>query len=264
MERVPTARAARGRRSSESGAELEERLHAALSRALFEGRLTPGGKLPEHRLAEIFGVSRERIRKVLHRLVAERRLQSIPQRGAFVPNPSSLEIRTIYEAHRVFEAGVLAQFPRLYNQGTHERIAALVEEQRAAAAREDRPASVRLSGEFHLMLVEALGNSELSRFMRELLAKSSLMVSAFEPARLSLCGVDEHAAIASALNAGDVERAIALSGQHFRHIEERLAQGIVERSERSIEDVLKPIASEQGLTRRHSSLVRASAVEVEQ
>ena len=41
------------------------------------------------------------------------------------------------------------------------------------------------------------------------------MVSAFEPARLSLCGVDEHAAIAEALKAKDVERAIALSGERF-------------------------------------------------
>ena len=65
-------------------------------------------------------------------------------------------------------------------------------------------ASVRLSGEFHTMLVDALGNPELSRFMRELLARSSLMVSAFEPARLSPCGVDEHAAIAAALREATV------------------------------------------------------------
>src|ERR1700683_5575450 len=87
----------------------DDSVHSALARALFEGRLTPGAKLPEHRLASIFDVSRERIRKVLHRLVAERRLEAIPQRGVFVPNPSAEEIRTVYQAHRVFEAGVLAQ-----------------------------------------------------------------------------------------------------------------------------------------------------------
>ena len=64
------------------------------------------------------------------------------------------------------------------------------------------------------------------------------MVSAFEPARLSICGIDEHAAIAGALKARDPDRAIALSGEHFRHIEERLQQGIVERSDREIEDAL--------------------------
>ena len=46
-------------------------------------------KLPEHRLAAILGVSRERVRKVLHRLAAERRLETLPQRGTFVPRPTS-------------------------------------------------------------------------------------------------------------------------------------------------------------------------------
>lgn len=232
------------------GAALDDSVHEELSRALFEGRLTPGSKLPEHRLAKLFGVSRERIRKVLHRLVAERRLEAIPQRGVFVPNPSPQEIRTVYEAHRVFEAGVLAQLVQSGDKSILPRIEAHLAEEREAVAREDRAASVRLSGEFHMMLVDGLGNPELSRFLRELLARSSLMVSAFEPARLSLCGVDEHAAIAMALKAKDRDRAVALSGEHFRHIEDRLAQGIVERAEREIEDVLRPTSGAAVLPRR--------------
>jgi DNA-binding GntR family transcriptional regulator len=224
------------------GAALDDSIHAELSRALFEGRLTPGAKLPEHRLAKFFDVSRERIRKVLHRLVAERRLEAIPQRGVFVPNPSADEIRTVYQAHRVFEAAVLAELAASPRASILARIEAHLDEERAAAARGDRPASVKLSGAFHMLLVDALGNPELSRFLRELLARSSFMVSAFEPARLSPCGVDEHAAIAAALRDGDRERAITLSGEHFRHIEERLAQGIVERSERGIEEALRRVA----------------------
>jgi DNA-binding GntR family transcriptional regulator len=221
------------------GAALEDRVHAALSRALFEGRLTPGAKLPEHRLAAIFDVSRERIRKVLHRLVAERRLEAIPQRGVFVPSPSRDEIRNVYLAHRVFEAGVIAELVRSYNEQTLDLIEAHLEKERAAGAAGDRAASISLSGEFHMLLVDSLGNPELSRSLRELLSRSSLMVSAFEPARLSICGIDEHAAIAAALKARDPDRAIALSGEHFRHIEERVQQGIVERSDREIEDALQ-------------------------
>ena len=213
MKRMPVKSIARNGTAPEaSGPALDDGVHAALSRALFEGRLTPGAKLPEHRLASIFNVSRERIRKVLHRLVAERRLEAIPQRGVFVPNPSLEDIGAVYQAHRVFEAGVLAELAQSPKQEILARIDAHLAEERAAAAREDRAASVRLSGQFHILLVDSLGNPELSRFLRELLARSSFMVSAFEPARLSLCGVDEHAAIAAALRARDRDRAIALSG----------------------------------------------------
>ena len=235
-----TAPRIRRPRGSLDGGETEQRVHEAVSRALFEGRLTPGAKLPEHRLAVVFKVSRERIRKVLHRLVAERRLEAIPQRGVFVPNPTVEEIGRIYLAHRVFEAGVIAELARRFSGSVLDRIQSHLEEERAAVERGDRAASVRLSGEFHLMLVDSLNNPDLSRFLRELLARSSLMVSAFEPARLLLCGVDEHAAIAAALRDGDAETAIALSGEHFHHIEERLAEGLVERSEISIEQALSP------------------------
>jgi DNA-binding GntR family transcriptional regulator len=223
------------------GLTIEDRIHLALSQALFEGRLAPGSKLPEHRLAAIFGVSRERMRKVLHRLVAERRLEGVPNRGAFVPNPSLEEIRTVYRAHRVFEAGVLAYLVKDMDEAIANRIDAHLKQEREAAARADRAASVRLSGAFHMLLVDSLGSCELSRFLRELLARSSLIVSAFEPARLSLCGVDEHAAIAKALKARDVERATALSDEHFRHIEDRLAMGIFERRDASLEEALKPL-----------------------
>jgi DNA-binding GntR family transcriptional regulator len=232
-----TARKKKGRRDID-GASIEGRLHETLSRTLLEGRLTPGAKLPEHRLAVIFHVSRERVRKVLHRLVAERRLEAVPQRGVFVPNPSIEEIGRTYLAHRVFEAGVIAELVRRSNTEILNRLEGHLEEERIAADRGDRATSVGLSGEFHLMLVDSLESPELSRFLRELLARSSLMVSAFEPASLSLCGVDEHAAIAAALRAGDAERAIALSGEHFRHIEERLTQGLAERANVTIEQAL--------------------------
>jgi DNA-binding GntR family transcriptional regulator len=232
------------------GAAVNDAVHNALSQALFEGRLAPGSKLPEHRLASIFNVSRERIRKVLHRLTAERRLENVPQRGTFVPNPSPDEIRTVYRAHRVFEAGVLTQMAKELSEATIGRIDAHLAEERDAAARGDRPASIRLSGGFHALLVDSLGSAELSRFLRELLSRSSLMVSAFEPARLSLCGVDEHVAIAEALKARDAERAIVLSEEHFMHIEQRLAQGIRERIVLEIEDSLGPFVTGVGANKK--------------
>ena len=88
------------------------------------------------------------------------------------------------------------------------RLDAHLAEERAAAERGDRAASVRLSGAFHIHLVDALGNPDLSRFLRDLLSRSSVMVSVYEPATQSICAVDEHGAIVDALRARDVTRAI--------------------------------------------------------
>lgn len=197
-------------------------IHEAIAHAILEGRLKAGSRLPEHRLAELFGVSRERIRKILHRLAAERRLELVPNRGVRVPSPSLDDIHRVYEAHRVLEAGVLAQLVNTVDDALLAKLDAHLAAERAAAERNDRAESVRLSGAFHVHLVDALGNPELSRFLRELLSRSSVMVSVYEPASQSICAVDEHGAIVEALRARDPARAISLSRHHFHHVEQRL------------------------------------------
>jgi DNA-binding GntR family transcriptional regulator len=202
--------------------DADAAIHDAIARAIMQGRLRAGTRLPEHRLAEVFGASRERIRKVLHRLAAERRLELVPNRGARVPQPTMADVKSVYEAHRVLEAGVLSQLVAIIDAGLLATLDAHLAQERAAAERFDRAESVRLSGAFHLLLVDALGNAELSRFLRDLLSRSSVMVSVYEPASQSICAVDEHGAIVGALRARDLGRAIDLSRHHFLHVEQRL------------------------------------------
>lgn len=209
-------------RTAKGDPETDEAIHQAIARAIMDGRLRAGTKLAEHKLAESFGVSRERIRKVLHRLGAERRIDIIPNRGARVPQPTVEEIKAIYEAHRVLEAGVLVQLIRILDDAILARLDAHLAEERQAAVAGDRAASVRLSGAFHIHLVDALGNAELSRMLRDLLSRSSVMVSVYEPASQSICAVDEHGAIVEALRGRDIQRAIELSRHHFLHVEQRL------------------------------------------
>jgi len=210
------------RRNGKADPAADEAVYQAILRAIMEGKLKAGVKLAEHPLAEIFAVSRERIRKVLHRLGAERRLEMIPNRGARVPRPTLDDVRSVYEAHRVLEAGVLAQLIRVVDDALLARLDAHLAQEHAAALAGDLAASVRLSGAFHIHLVDALGNPELSRFLRDLLSRSSVMVSVYEPATESICAVNEHGAIVEALRARDVARAIAVSREHFLHVESRL------------------------------------------
>nr|WP_158818202.1 GntR family transcriptional regulator [Methylocapsa sp. S129] len=211
-----------GRRAPRAQPHTDASIHAAIARAILHGELKAGAKLPEHRLAEIFGASRERIRKVLHRLAAERRLEIIPNRGVRVPQPTIEEVKRVYEAHRVLEAGVIVQLVSMLDARILGILDAHLAQERLAAERGDRAESVRLSGAFHLHLVDALGNPELSRFLRDLLSRSSVMVSVYEPASQSICAVDEHGAIVEALRARDATRAIQLSHHHFLHVEQRL------------------------------------------
>jgi DNA-binding GntR family transcriptional regulator len=210
------------RRAAKADPETDQAVYDAIFRAILEGRLKAGTKLAEQPLAEIFAVSRERIRKVLQRLGAERRLEMIPNRGARVPRPTIEDVRSVYEAHRILEAGIIPQLLKIMDDVFLAQLDAHLAEERSAAERGDRAASVKLSGAFHLLLVDRLGNPDLSRFLRDLLSRSSVMVSVYEEAAQSICGVDEHRMIVEALRSRAAARAVEVSRRHFMHVEERL------------------------------------------
>jgi len=200
----------------------EEAVHRTLSQTLLAGRLSPGSQLVEMRLADIFGVSRERVRKVLHRLGHERLLDVVPNRGCFVSNPTLAQAREIYEARRVIEGGIAAS---LSGRLTEEQLTALADHGRAehdAMHAGDRALSIRLSGEFHILLASFTGSPFVMRELQELVSRTSMLVAFFEPATSSECALEEHEDITRALRSGDPGRAFKAMHVHLSLIETRL------------------------------------------
>ena len=201
----------------------DEAIHATLSGLLLTGALPAGTQLVETRVAAIFGVSRERVRKVLHRLGHERLLEMVPNRGSFVRAPSLEQAREIYAARRVTEGGIVAWLaaqglatPQLDTLRRH--LAA----EEAAAAAGDRAASVRLSGEFHLLLAQATGNALVEGNLRELVSRTALLVALFEQGNASHCGCEEHRTILAELERSNVTGALGAMHAHLSLIETRL------------------------------------------
>jgi DNA-binding GntR family transcriptional regulator len=200
----------------------EEAIHQTLTQTLLAGRLAPGTQLVEMRLADIFGVSRERVRKVLHRLGHERLLEVIPNRGCFVSSPTLVQAREIYEARRIIEAGIVASLAgRLLPEQLAE-LQAHHEAEHAALRAGDRALSIHLSGEFHLLLARFTESAFVLRELQELVSRTAMLVAFFEPATASECACEEHADILGALKNGQVAQAVRAMQAHLSLIETRL------------------------------------------
>ena len=92
-----------------------------------------------------------------------------------------------------------------------------------AARRENqRTEIIRLSGEFHTKLAQATGNKFISRMMRELVTRTSLIVGLFGSSENASCPEDEHTHILQAIQARDPERAEQLLVSHLEHIQSGL------------------------------------------
>ena len=195
--------------------EIYEKIYVAI----LEHRLHPGTKLVEERLAEIFDVSRARVREVLARLAHEQIVEMIPQRGAYVARPSIEQAADVFEARRLIEPAVLR---RLIETLTPEKLARLRQHQELevdARRREDKRAVVRLSGEFHSLAAELAGNTALARSMRELSVLTCLMIFLYDAPTSTSCRPDEHSRIIEAIARRDAARAEKLMLEHLDHIE---------------------------------------------
>lgn len=213
-ERKPTRRAER----ETTVDEIYERIYIAI----LEHRLQPGTKLGEERMADIFGVSRARVREVLARLAHEQIVELFPQRGAFVAKPTTEQARDVFEARRLIEPAVLR---RLIDTLTPDKVARLRQHQELetdARRRNDKRAVIRLSGEFHTLAAELAGNSALARSMRELCMLTCLTIFLYDAPTAQSCRHDEHEMIIDAVAKRDHARAEKLMLDHLDHIESSL------------------------------------------
>ncbi|CAN7348639.1 MULTISPECIES: GntR family transcriptional regulator [unclassified Devosia] len=190
--------------------------------SIAERRLRPGMRLKEAELAEIFGVSRARIRQVLTALERDGLVKTEANKGAIVAEPSAEEARDIFHIRREVEQRVLA---RLIGHLDAEKLLDLfahVAKERAANATNDQREIIKLSGGFHLMLAEMAGADFLWGLMRDLVSRTSLITAAFRDSDKYNCGPDEHEELLMHLKNGDLQKAQHAMVHHLEHVENEL------------------------------------------
>lgn len=195
--------------------EVYEKIYVSI----LEHRLLPGTKLPEERLAAIFGVSRARIRDVLGRLAYEQIVEIYPNKGAYIARPSVEQAREIFQARLVIEPAIVRILADSGRQGAIDELAAHVEREKDAHKRDDKRSVIRLSGEFHNLAADLAGNSALARSLRELTSLTCLIILLYDAPTPISCRADEHDGIVKALSAGDSVQAIEAMVAHLRAIE---------------------------------------------
>ncbi|QHI97809.1 FCD domain-containing protein [Xylophilus rhododendri] len=202
--------------------DAEDAVYRTLSRALLGGRLAPGTPLRESALAEVFGLSRERMRKILQRLGTNRLIELVPNRGAFVATPSLAQARDIYEARRILESGIVSHLAPTLDAAACALLRQHLQEESRALEAGDRGESVRLSAHFHMLLAEATGNHFVVQQMQELVSRTSMLVAVHESGNAMQCACAEHCDIFDTLLKGDGEGAARAMRAHLSLIETRL------------------------------------------
>jgi DNA-binding GntR family transcriptional regulator len=205
------------------GLAREERIYRAVFDGVMNRRLTPGTKLPEAQLCELFGASRSLVRKVLQRLAHDHIVQLRPNRGAIIAVPSPEETRQIFEARRGLEAVIVNLAARHASAKDIAELRRQLKQEHEAMHRFDQPDWARLASAFHLRLAALARNPILERYLVELVSRCSLVVALYEPPGNAACEHEEHERIVQCLAKGDAAGAVQWMDEHLLALERNVS-----------------------------------------
>jgi DNA-binding GntR family transcriptional regulator len=208
--------AARARRPKPlSVLEIHDRILTAIS----EHRLLPGTQLVEEKLAAVFGVSRTKVRQAIARLAHDGIATVFHNRGAFVSSPTVAEAREVFEARRLIEPWLIRSLAAIATAAQVARLRAHVALESSARAANDRRSIIRLSGEFHQLITDMVGNSVIARTMRELESLTCLVIILYDSPHVPACPYHEHSGLIDAIERHDPDEAARRMVEHLNHVE---------------------------------------------
>lgn len=211
----------------EQHAPLRDVVADTIRQAIVSGRLKPGERLVEERLAADLGVSRNPVREAIRSLASEGLIEVTPRRGAAVMSISQQEASEMIEVRAALEGLNARLAARLLGRAGESgdalrRPAHLIEELKTVLAEGRTKAAlgtgtpedfVALNAKYHDLLAQAGTNRVLGDIMRTLRERTAPV---FGPLGLdrAVQNWEEHAGILQAVLAGDEELAELLASRH--------------------------------------------------
>ncbi|MBX9589210.1 MAG: GntR family transcriptional regulator [Hyphomonadaceae bacterium] len=216
-------------------------IYRALRRAIIEQALEPGAKLPEDAIGDRFGVSRTLVRHALGRLAGEGLVELRRNHGAAVAKPSWDEARDISAVRLGLESLVVSILAGQLSADQVARLRRHVKEEEAVHGTNE-PVSIRLAGEFHIVLADMTGNGLLARYVGEVTSRFGLILALYGRPHSSECAVSEHRAIIDALEDGNAQRATALMQEHLNAVAGRALIQMRPERRQELRDILAAYA----------------------
>lgn len=203
---------------TESSLDDEHKIVDRIYSAVMQQALAPMTKLSESTICESFGVGRMKARRALLLLASQGIVELRSNRGAFVASPGQKDADEVFEARIHIEPSLTAKVAEGIDEQGLKTLSEHINKEKQARQSENRQEIIRLSGEFHVLVATVSGNGFLTRTLRELVTRTSLIVAMFGSGRPSCCRDDEHEQILEAIEARDVKRSSRLAREHLEHI----------------------------------------------
>ena len=206
---------------------LPARIAELLREAILDGRLQPGERLIEQKLALQWSISRAPLREAIRQIASEGLVNVSPHRGASVAEISQGELEELFAVRAMMEAFAARLASQRARADHIARLRKLVAQMEETFRARDLAGFYVAGLDFHNVLVEAAGNDVLSR-MYDQIKRQFRRYQAAMPRlpHLQQDSIEEHRQILEAVERADADGASLLSEQHIAHLTQKFTASV--------------------------------------
>jgi DNA-binding GntR family transcriptional regulator len=205
---------------------LKDRVAELIKDAILTGKLEPGDRIVEMKVASDMGVGTTAVREALFELESQGFVCRVTNRGTFVTKLSAEDIEQIYRVRRELEGLAAELLQGRANEEDLAHLEHLADEMRQAGSQKDREGFYRWDLEFHRSIWELSGNRYLARALDNTvvpLFAFFIMRRVHEQECDFVASADRHREIVNALREGrDARKRMEAVIHFFAQEEQRL------------------------------------------
>lgn len=153
-------------------ASISDNVYNQIKRMIIHKQLVSGKKLLESSLSEQLSVSRTPVREALRRLANEGYVLIFPKSGAWVASPTKSEVEDAYIMRGKLESWAASMAVRKVSPLFLAKLDEKIQEEDRYFKEKNIEKYLNANTDFHMIIAEAAGNSVLSKYVRDMLAKT--------------------------------------------------------------------------------------------
>ncbi|GIN22222.1 MAG TPA: GntR family transcriptional regulator [Bacillus bacterium] len=198
---------------------LKQSVYTTLKDAILARKLPPGKQIVENVISESLNISRTPIRSAIDLLAADGLVEIIPNKGAFVINPSLDEVLQAYELRKELEIMAVQKSLDSLAETDFAGMEKIVTLEKEALYSKDLRTYVKANESFHLAITKRSGNIFLNEFIEKLINQTSIYLILFdiffEENSPQPYGYKEHLEIVELMREKNVEALKKTLERHF-------------------------------------------------
>lgn len=200
---------------------MKTSVYMTLRNAILGRKLPPGKQLVEQTISSKMRVSRTPVRSAIEMLASEGLVEIVPNKGAFVINPTVEEIQQAYQLRTELEILAAEMATNRLSERDFFEMEAIIQSEKEAIFNKDVQNYINANVKFHMAIIKSCENKFLIEFAEKLLRQTSIYLILFDiffdETSPQPYGYKEHLEIVRLLKEKDIKELKKALTKHFEN-----------------------------------------------